>query len=124
MASALKCDRCGSYFDYNPVANNFIAFGHKDIIVGRNFPVKDICPNCMELFKKWYENPDNYDPNDLVKDLNEDYLKASEGIKTYAEYKDPCKSCPNGICEQCVYGYCSEEEKKNRWLENHKKEEK
>lgn len=39
-----------------------------------------------------------------------------------AEYKDPCKSCHNGVCEQCDYGYCSEEDKKNRWLENHKDE--
>ena len=39
------------------------------------------------------------------------------------EYKDPCKSCHNGVCEQCDYGYCSEEEKKKRWLENHKEEE-
>lgn len=38
------------------------------------------------------------------------------------EYKDPCKSCLNGVCEQCDYGYCSEEEKKKRWLENHKEE--
>lgn len=38
------------------------------------------------------------------------------------EYKDPCKSCHNGKCEQCDYGYCSEEEKKKRWLDNHKEE--
>lgn len=37
-------------------------------------------------------------------------------------YKDPCKSCHNGVCEQCDYGYCSEEDKKKRWLENHKDE--
>jgi len=40
------------------------------------------------------------------------------------EYKDPCKSCHNGVCEQCDYGYISEEEKKKRWLERNKKEEK
>lgn len=57
MANALKCDRCGSYFDYDPsVKNNFIAFGYKDIVIGRNFPTKDICPNCMEMFMKWFEN--------------------------------------------------------------------
>jgi hypothetical protein len=57
MSTALKCDRCKNYFDYDPeVKNNFIAFGHKDIIVGKNFPVKDICPNCMEMFIKWFEN--------------------------------------------------------------------
>ena len=47
MANALKCDRCKNYFDYDPEAKaNFIAFGHKDIIIGKNFPVKDICPKC------------------------------------------------------------------------------
>lgn len=57
MANALRCDRCNGYFDYDPSAkNNFIAFGHKDIVIGRNFPVKDICPNCMEMFMKWFEN--------------------------------------------------------------------
>lgn len=120
MANALKCDRCESYFDYEPNVKNFIAFGHKDIIVGKKRPVKDICPNCMEQFMKWFENPDSYDPNDLVKNVDEVFQKASETIKTYADYEDPCKSCHNGVCEQCCYGYCSEEEKKNRWLGNHK----
>ena len=93
MANALKCDRGGNYFDYEPNVKNFIAFGHKDIIVGKNRPVKDICPDCMEQFVKWFENPDNYDPHDLIKNVDEEYQKASEGIKTYADYKDPCKSC-------------------------------
>lgn len=74
MSTALKCDRCHNYFDYDPSAKfNFIAFGHKDIIVGKNFPVKDICPICMEQFMKWFENPDNYDPHDLVKDITEEH---------------------------------------------------
>ena len=59
MANALKCDRCGSYFDYSPATKNFIAFGHKDIIVEKNFPVKDICPDCMVMFMTWFENPGN-----------------------------------------------------------------
>lgn len=61
MANALKCDRCGSYFDYSPYTKNFIAFGHKDIIVEKNHPIKDICPDCMISFMNWFENPDNYD---------------------------------------------------------------
>lgn len=52
--NALKCDRCNDYFDYEQDKDNFISFGHKDIVVGRNFPVKDICPNCMAIFKKWF----------------------------------------------------------------------
>ena len=109
MSTALKCDRCKNYFDYDPSAkNNFIAFGHKDIIIGKNFPVKDICPNCMEQFMTWFENPDNND---------KEYQKALEAIKTYAKYEDPCESCHTKHCEQCIYGYCSEEERKKRYLE-------
>ena len=128
MANALKCDRCKNYFDYDPEAKfNFVAFGHKDIVVGRNFPIKDICPDCMEQFMKWFENPDSYDPNDLVKNINdEDISEATKFVETKSskeEYKDPCKSCFSGTpCEQCDYGYISEEDKKKRWLENHKDE--
>ena len=87
MANALKCDRCGSYFDYSPATKNFIAFGHKDIVVEKNFPVKDICPDCMIEFMTWFENPDNYDPQDLVRNIDEEYQKALEAIKTYNEEK-------------------------------------
>lgn len=162
MANALKCDRCGSYFDYSPDTENFIAFGHKNITVSRDLPVKDICPNCMELFMKWLENSDNWKPEDslayigndtdctdrsngatkkeleLTSELNDakiyiaqlkselGYTMTKEEIELAGDnlkYKDPCKSCYNGKCEQCNYGYCSEEEKRKRWLESHKKEE-
>lgn len=73
MANALKCDRCKNYFDYDPEAKfNFIAFGHKDIIIGKNFPVKDICPGCMEQFMKWFENPDNWKPEDCLMYIGDD----------------------------------------------------
>ena len=78
MANALKCDRCGSYFDYNPALKNFIAFGHKDIIIGKNFPVKDICPDCIESFMNWFEAPKDSDDNETTKKL------------CYFEY---CKDC-------------------------------
>lgn len=55
--NALKCDRCGKYFDYDSQQDNFISFGHKNIIIGKNFPTKDICPGCMEEFKIWFEKP-------------------------------------------------------------------
>jgi hypothetical protein len=84
--NALKCDRCKNYFDYNPAIKNFIAFGHKDIVIGKNFPVKDICPDCIESFMNWFENPDNYDPHDLVKNINEEFQKTSESPKTVKEY--------------------------------------
>lgn len=175
MANALKCDRCGNYFDYEPNVKNFIAFGHKDIVVGKNRPVKDICPDCMERFEKWFENPNIDDTDcadrsngatekelelasklndakiyiaqlkselgytmtrediDIMKDnhdfTDKDISEAAKFVETKtssdAEYKDPCKSCFSGVpCEQCVYGYCSEEDKKKRWLENHKEESK
>ena len=57
MANALKCDRCGKYFDYRSVNKNFIAFGHKNIIVEKNYPVNDICPDCMVEFMTWFEAP-------------------------------------------------------------------
>ena len=100
MANALKCDRCGSYFDYNPNAKNFIGFGHKDIVVGRNFPIKDICPNCMELFTKWFGNTDGWKPEDCLVD-------AGNGDKD----EDPCHGCINTRCEQCMYSYKSLEER-------------
>jgi hypothetical protein len=171
MANALKCDRCGNYFDYEPNVKNFIAFGHKDIIVGKNKPVKDICPSCMEQFMKWFEKPDIDDTDftdrsngatekelELASKLNdaknyiaqlkselgytitkeeiefmkgihnftdEDVSEAAKFVETKSsseEYKDPCMSCHDCHCKQCYYGYISEEDKKKRWLENHKKE--
>ena len=57
MANALKCDRCGKYFDYRSCNKNFISFGHKNIIPEKNYPVKDICPDCMIEFMTWFEHP-------------------------------------------------------------------
>lgn len=52
------------------------------------------------------------DLNNVANDLTDEEVK----------YKNPCKYCHNSECEQCYYGYCSEEDKKKKWLENHKKE--
>lgn len=111
MANALKCDRCNRYFDYDPsVKNNFIAFGHKDIVVGRNFPVKDICPNCMESFMKWFERSITLKPEDCLVNAGND-----DGNE------DPCKDCINPHCEQCIYGYKSLEERIRIAKENKEK---
>jgi hypothetical protein len=66
---------------------------------------------------------------ELMKDVHnftdEDISEAAKFVETKPsseEYKDPCKSCHNCHCEQCDYGYCSDEEKKKRWVERHKKE--
>lgn len=124
MSEARKCDRCHGYFELSEEdqKNRDLPYDMKGtylkiMLFGRYGEVEnsvrwfDLCPNCMELLDKWLENPDN----------DEEYQKALEGIKTYAKYKDPCKSCHNGVCEQCDYGYISEEEKKKRWLGNHRK---
>jgi hypothetical protein len=56
---------------------------------------------------------------------DEDVSEAAKFVETKSsseEYKDPCMSCHDCHCKQCYYGYISEEDKKKRWLENHKKE--
>lgn len=56
--NALKCDRCGRYYEYDPtVRYNYICFGHKDIIPSKKIITKDICPECMEKFMCWLEHP-------------------------------------------------------------------
>lgn len=134
MSEARKCDRCKDFYEIpNEQQDKLKPYDLKGAYAkllicdnNREYPETvrwyDLCPKCVELLNKWLENPDNYDPHDLIKNVDEEYLKASEAIKTYAGYKDPCKSCHNGVCEQCDYGYCSEEDKKKRWLENHKEE--
>lgn len=56
MANALKCDRCGGYYDYDSeVEYNYISYGHKDIIPNKRPITVDICPKCMEAFKRWFD---------------------------------------------------------------------
>lgn len=137
MSEARKCDRCHGFYELpkedqkNRDYPYYMKGAYVKIMLFDRYGEReestrwyDLCPKCVESLDKWLENPDNYDPYDLVKNINEEYQKASESIKTYADYKDPCKSCNISVpCEQCDYGYCSEEEKKKRWLENHKKKE-
>lgn len=70
--TALKCDRCNGYFDYISNTKNFIAFGHKNIFGDKTFSTKDICPNCMGLFLKWFEPPDNGKPEDCLVNVGDD----------------------------------------------------
>lgn len=99
MANALKCDRCGSYFDYNPALKNFIAFGHKDIVIGKNFPVKDICPDCIESFMNWFEAPK--DSEDKWTDEDCDCIDCWE-----CKYFRQDKNIHNPYDEKDAY-YCS-----------------
>ena len=258
MSEARKCDRCHGFYDFKPSVRNYITIGVRTFI-GLSGKSYDLCPNCIELLDKWLKDPDNYNSNDLVRNINdtnsadrsngatekelelvsklndaniyiaqlkselghtmtkeeiefmkgihnftdEDISEAAKFVETKSsneyscpgniggklykcvdclhftcepnpfnpndhkgiylcnlknvyisgncsrpkvsdmtpkdfcnlgcnfdkettekpDYKDPCKSCHNGKCEQCVYGYISEEEKKKRWLERNKKEE-
>lgn len=94
MMNALKCDRCKNYFDYDPSAKyNFIAFGHKDIIVGKNFPVKDICPGCMKEFMDWFEAPkkERTDPAYMdmtYKDFNDLVIKEVPSSRQYIKEEE------------------------------------
>ena len=117
MSEARKCDRCHNFYELpkkqqDKNAPYDLKGAYAKLLLcdnNRDYPETvrwyDLCPNCVELLDKWLENPDNYDPHDLVKNIND------------AKYEDPCESCCTTHCEQCVYGYCSEEEKKKRWLE-------
>jgi hypothetical protein len=87
--TALKCDRCNGYFDYNSDTENFIAFGHKHIDTGRTFPVKyiDICPNCMEQFHKWFENPDSWKPEDCLVNADNDNKRVDNLCKELLQHR-------------------------------------
>lgn len=210
MSEARKCDRCHGFYEIpeeqqDKLKPYDLKGAYAKLLFcdnNRDYPETvrwyDLCPKCVELLNKWLENPDNYDPYNLIKNVDEEYQKALEGIKTYADdnvncadrsngatekelelasklndakiyiaqlknelgytmtneeiefmkgihnftdediseaakfvetksssedkYKDPCKSCHNAHCEQCDYGYISEEEKKKRWAERHKDE--
>lgn len=51
MAKALKCDRCGQYYDLLKGLRNYQI---RDMNNEKNFdkPV-DLCPDCYEIFTKW-----------------------------------------------------------------------
>lgn len=66
MASAKKCDRCGNlyehYGEYNSTSNknmNGVCFITIDETSSKFLQMregcKDLCPRCMESFKRWYQ---------------------------------------------------------------------
>lgn len=85
MAEARKCDRCHAFYELPEKQQDRDAhYEFKGAYVkllfcdnNRDYPNTvrwyDLCPNCVELLDKWLENPDNYDPQDLVKDITEEY---------------------------------------------------
>lgn len=54
-----KCDKCGKCFA-NDTTDNLVMTGHEnlnndDIDIGNEY---HLCPDCMENFNKWIENPE------------------------------------------------------------------
>lgn len=50
MARALKCDRCGGFFDYIKSLRNYQIRDMNE----KNFDkTVDLCPDCYETFTKW-----------------------------------------------------------------------
>ena len=50
MAKALKCDRCGNFYDLLKRLRNYQIRNMN----GTNDPV-DLCPDCYEIFVKWLD---------------------------------------------------------------------
>jgi hypothetical protein len=99
MSEARKCDRCHGYFELSAEDQKNRNYPYdmkgtyvKIMLFGRYGEVEtsvrwyDLCPNCIESLDKWLNNPDNYDPHDLVKNINEEFQKTSESPKTIKEY--------------------------------------
>ena len=59
MAKALKCDRCGKFFEYDVdhKVKNFIVFGYRNFSMEESHIINDICPDCMIEFMNWMEMP-------------------------------------------------------------------
>lgn len=118
MSEARKCDRCHGFYeipekqqDKNAPYDLKGAFA-KILLCdnNRDYPETvrwfDLCPNCVELLDKWLKNPnvDNTDCTDRSNGATEKELELASKLN------------------DAKNGYCSEEDKKKRWLENHKEE--
>lgn len=59
MAKAMKCDRCGCYYDHygDRETANSLCLQNLDIADRCECYEKyDLCPNCMEIVKNWVTN--------------------------------------------------------------------
>lgn len=83
MSEARKCDRCHGFYEIpNEQQDKLKPYDVKGAYAkllfcdnNRDYPETvrwyDLCPKCVELLDKWLENPDNYDPNDLIINLSD-----------------------------------------------------
>ena len=53
MAKALKCDRCGQFYDLLKGSRNYQIRDMNDSIEKHFDKQVDLCPNCYEIFTKW-----------------------------------------------------------------------
>lgn len=71
MSKARKCDKCGAF--YEPYRTNIIVIT-KDSVSSDGL---DLCPDCMDTFKKWLKN-----------DVQMVLFSGSENTPEYREEKD------------------------------------
>ncbi len=55
MACAMKCDRCGKYYELRGNATGVVTFKAYNIVKNRYREGArfDICPDCVKLFNAW-----------------------------------------------------------------------
>ena len=81
MAKALKCDRCGQFFDLLKGLRNYQIRDMNE----KNFDKQvDLCPDCYEIFTKWLtgEKSRHYEFEDC------DNIKGERVIKCREEQAD------------------------------------
>ena len=54
MSRALKCDRCGGYFDRSSNGYNQTMVDNS-YAIGNRLKAFDICPTCMKQFMQWMD---------------------------------------------------------------------
>lgn len=137
MAEARKCDRCHAFYELPEKQQDRDAhYEFKGAYVkllfcdnNRDYPNTvrwyDLCPNCVELLDKWLENPDNYDPQELVRNINDtkyefpspllketleecgyklsDSHEESERPSTMDKLRDFCENFGGNECSECPF---------------------
>ena len=62
MAKALKCDRCGGFFDYIKCLRRYQIHDTNE----KNFnKTVDLCPECYEKFTKWLTEKNLISPDPI-----------------------------------------------------------
>lgn len=58
MAWAMKCDRCGKYYDHHPDDADGVAVlsYDRETDTYHNDENFDLCPDCIKSFDEWFEN--------------------------------------------------------------------